>query len=59
MGLNRHGEAPREAEVHLIPNEKPEVLAEGLKVMREHFSVPQSAVAIEMRAQPRLLQALI
>ncbi len=59
VGLNRHGEALKESEDHLIPNEEPEVLAEGLKVMREHFGVPQSAVAREMRVQPRLLQALI
>ena len=59
VGLNRHGEALKESEDHLIPNEEPEVLAEGLKVMREHFGVPQAAVAREMRVQPQLLQTLL
>ena len=59
VGLNRHGEALKESEDHLIPKEEPEVLAEGLKVMREHFGVPQSAVAREMRVLPRLLQTLL
>lgn len=59
MGLNRHGEALKESEDHLIANEEPEVIAEGLKVMREHFGVPQAAVAREMHVQPKLLQALL
>jgi Zn-dependent peptidase ImmA (M78 family)/transcriptional regulator with XRE-family HTH domain len=59
VGLNRHGEALKESEDHLIPNEEPEVLAEGLKVMREHLGVSQAAVAREMRVQPRLLQSLL
>lgn len=59
VGLNRHGEAIKESEDHLMVNEEPEVIAESLKVMREHFGVPQSAVAREMRVQPKLLQALL
>ncbi|KQW60466.1 helix-turn-helix domain-containing protein [Variovorax sp. Root411] len=59
VGLNRHGEALKESEDHLIANEKPEVIAESLKVMKEHYGVPQSAVAREMRVQPRLLQDLL
>ncbi len=59
VGLNRHGEAVKESEDHLMVNEEPEVIAESLKVMREHFGVPQSAVAREMRVQPKLLQALL
>ena len=59
IGLNRHGEAVQESEDHLIANEEPEVIAESLKVMKEHFGVPQSAVAREMRVQPSLLQALL
>ncbi len=58
-GLNRHGEALTESEDHRIPNEEPEVVAESLKVMREHFGVPQAAVAREMRVQPALLQTLL
>ena len=57
--LNRHGEAIQETEDHLVPNEEPEVLNESLKVMREHFGVPQPAVAREMRVQPSLLQTML
>ncbi|MCY4754651.1 helix-turn-helix domain-containing protein [Pelomonas aquatica] len=59
VGLNRHGEALRESEDHLVPNEEPEVVVESLKVMREHFGVPEAAVAREMRVQPHLLQTLL
>lgn len=57
--LNRRGEALKESEDHLIPNEAPEVVFESLKVMKEHFGVPQAAVAREMRVRPSLLQSLI
>jgi len=57
--LNRHGEALQESEDHLIENEEPEVITESLKVMKEHFNVPQSAVAQEMFVQPSLLQGLL
>ncbi len=59
VGLNRHGEAVQESEDHLIANEEPEIISESLNVMKEHFGVPQSAVAREMRVQPGLLQALL
>ena len=59
VGLNRHGEAVKESEDHLIVNEEPEVITESLKVMREHFGVSQSAVAREMCIQPSLLQKLL
>ena len=52
-------EALRETEDHLIPSEEPEVIVESLKVMREHFGVPEAAVAREMRVQPQLLQTLL
>ncbi len=58
VGLNRHGEAVQESEDHLIAREEPEVIAESLKVMREHFGVPPSTVAREMRVQSGLLQTL-
>lgn len=57
--LNRHGEALQESEDRLIENEEPEVITESLKVMKEHFDVPQSAVALEMCVQPSLLQGLL
>ncbi len=59
IGLNRHGEAVQESEDDQIANEEPEVVIESLKVMKEHFGVPQSAVAREMRVQPDLLQRLL
>ena len=59
IGLNRHGEAIQESEDQLIANEEPEVITESLKVMKEHFGVPQSAVAREMHVQPSLLQTLL
>lgn len=59
IGLNRHGEALQESEDHLIANEEPEVIVESLKVMKEHFGVPQSAVARAMRVRPGLLQTLL
>jgi Zn-dependent peptidase ImmA (M78 family)/transcriptional regulator with XRE-family HTH domain len=59
MRLNRHGEALRESEDDLIPNEEPEVVCESLKVMREHFGVPQAAIAREMFVLPNLLHQLL
>ncbi|KAB0583551.1 ImmA/IrrE family metallo-endopeptidase [Ideonella dechloratans] len=59
VGLNRHGEAQRETEDHLIPREDPEVIVESLKVMREHFGVPEAAVAREMRVRPQIMQSLL
>jgi Zn-dependent peptidase ImmA (M78 family) len=59
VGLNRHGEALKESEDHLIPHEAPEVVTESLKVMKEHFGVPQAAIAREMRVRPSLLQNLL
>lgn len=59
IGLNRHGEAARESEDDMVAYEEPEVVVEGLKVMREHFGVPQSAVAREMHVRSSLLQTLL
>jgi Zn-dependent peptidase ImmA (M78 family)/DNA-binding XRE family transcriptional regulator len=59
VGLNRHGEAVQEDEDHLIAYEEPEVIVESLKVMKDHFGVPQSAVARAMLVQPSLLQNLL
>jgi Zn-dependent peptidase ImmA (M78 family)/transcriptional regulator with XRE-family HTH domain len=59
IGLNRHGEAVRESEDDLVAREEPEVVIEGLRVMKEHFGVPQTAVAREMHVRPRLLEALL
>lgn len=59
VGLNRHGEAIQESEDHMVANEEPEVVVEGMKVMQSHFGVPQSAVARQMYVQPELLRSLL
>jgi Zn-dependent peptidase ImmA (M78 family)/DNA-binding XRE family transcriptional regulator len=59
IGLHRHGEALRELEDHLVPNEEPEVVSEGLKVMQEALGVPMPGVAREMRIQQALLNQLL
>jgi Zn-dependent peptidase ImmA (M78 family)/transcriptional regulator with XRE-family HTH domain len=59
VGLNRHGEAVKEVEDHLVAQEEPEVISESLNVMHEHYGIPLSAVAREMRVQPKLLQGLL
>lgn len=57
--LHRHGEAVQESEDHLVPTEEPEVIADGLNVMRDHFGIPTAAIAREMRVQPSLLSNLL
>lgn len=59
MGLNRKGEALGEREDHLVASEEPEVVVESLKVMKDHFGIPQAAVAREMLVQPDLLEGLL
>ena len=59
IGLNRHGEALKESEDHLVPNEVPEVIVESMHVMKEHFGIPEPAIAREMRVHPNLLQNLL
>ncbi len=59
VGLNRHGEANHETEDDQIPAEVPEVLTEGLKVIKNHFGMPSAAVARAMWVQPRFLDGLI
>lgn len=59
MGLNRKGEALGEHEDHLVAKEEPEVVAESLKVMKEHIGIPQAAVARQMLVESELLQGLL
>ncbi len=40
-------------------SEEPEVIVDGLKVMRDHFGIPAAAIAREMRVQPSLLESLL
>jgi Zn-dependent peptidase ImmA (M78 family) len=57
--LNRHGEATQESEDNLMIPEVPEVIMDGLNVMKEHFGIPTAAIAREMRVQPSLLDSLL
>lgn len=57
--LNRHGEATGEKEDVLIACEEPEVIAESLAVMKDHFGIPLAAVAREMRVTAGLLGDLV
>jgi len=57
--LKRHGEALEESEDHRIPHEEPEVLQEGLKVMREQLGIRVSAIARQMGVQPALLDLIV
>lgn len=59
IGLNRHGEANEESEDRLIPKEVPEVVADSLKIMEEHFGKSLPAIAREMRVQVGTLQSLL
>ena len=57
--LKRHGEAIEESEDAQMPHEEPEVLTEGLKMMREQLGIHAAAVARQMGVQPRLLETLV
>lgn len=57
--LKRHGEAIEESEDYRVPHEEPEVLQEGLKVMREQLGIHMSAVARQMGVQPSLLDRIV
>lgn len=57
--LRRHGEAIEESEDHLVAYEEPEVLQEGLKVMREQLGMHMSAIARQMGVQTPLLDRVV
>lgn len=59
IGLNRHGEAIEESEDRLIQKEEPEVVADSLKVMEEHFGMSLSEIARVMRVQDGTLRSLL
>lgn len=58
ISLKRRGEAIEEAEDNKIAHEAPEVLTDGLAVMREQLNLPLAYVAREMGVQVRLLLKL-
>lgn len=57
--LNRHGEAVEESEDKLMALESPELVSDGLQVMREQLGVSYAAVARKMHVQPHLLDSLL
>jgi Zn-dependent peptidase ImmA (M78 family)/transcriptional regulator with XRE-family HTH domain len=59
ISLKRHGEAIEESEDWRVPHEEPEVLQEGLKVMREQMGIHVSAVARQMGIQPSLFDRIV
>lgn len=59
ISLKRHGEAIEESEDWRVPHEEPEVLQEGLKVMREQLGIHVSAIARQMGVQSTLLDLIV
>lgn len=59
ISLKRHGEAIEESEDHRVPHEEPEVLQEGLRVMREQMGIHAATVARQMGIQPSLLDRIV
>ena len=57
--LKRHGEAIEESEDRLMQVEEPEIIHDGLHVMKESLGIPLAAVAREMHIQPKLLNELL
>lgn len=57
--LNRHSEARREAEDDAIPVEPPEVVPDGVSVLREQLGMPVSVIARQMAVQPSLVDDLL
>lgn len=59
IGLTRHGEARVEAEDHAIPVEHPEVVEEGLVVLKKSAGISHAAIARAMKVRPDLLSDLL
>lgn len=57
--LRRHGEAIAENEDRYMPPETPEVVSEGLQILKDQLGVPLAAVARKMYVQPRVLEDLL
>ncbi|WP_206370881.1 ImmA/IrrE family metallo-endopeptidase [Solimonas marina] len=57
--LKRHGQATSEIEDARVAYEEPEVLSEGLKMMRDQLGVNTAAVAHRMGVQVALLRRLM
>jgi len=59
IGLKRHGEAIHEIEDDQIPPDDPEIVADGLKLMKDYYGIPLPAVAREMGVRTELLNCLL
>lgn len=59
IGLNRRGEARREAEDDQMVLEVPDLIADSIEVMRNAFNMSRSALAQSMKVQAALLDELL
>ncbi|WP_268760360.1 ImmA/IrrE family metallo-endopeptidase [Caballeronia mineralivorans] len=59
IGLTRRGEARAEFEDKDMPLESPDLIADGIQVLREAFGISRAALAREMKVQTPLLDELL
>ncbi|APD34551.1 MULTISPECIES: helix-turn-helix domain-containing protein [Burkholderia] len=59
IGLTRRGEARSEFEDKDMPLELPDLIADGIQVLREAFGISRAALAQEMKVQTSLLDELL
>jgi Zn-dependent peptidase ImmA (M78 family)/DNA-binding XRE family transcriptional regulator len=59
IGLTRRGEARAEFEDKDIPLESPDLITDGIQVLREAFGISRAALAREMKVQTSLLDELL
>ncbi len=59
IGLNRKGQAYEEEEDVLISREQPEILNDGLDILKNHYNISLTAISLKMSVQPRLLIKLL
>lgn len=59
IGLTRRGEARAEFEDKDMPLETPDLITDGIQVLREAFGISRAALAREMKVQTSLLDELL
>ena len=59
IGLTRRGEARAEFEDKDMPLESPDLITDGIQVLREAFGISRAALAREMKVQTSLLDELL
>lgn len=59
IGLTRRGEARAEFEDKEMPLESPDLITDGIQVLREAFGISRAALAQEMNVQTSLLDELL